>query len=1557
VEVEVVADWSVLGLEADPVPGDPNAVGDLAARLSGQAGLTDTNTDRLRAIAANGGDLQMVGDYAPHYLDALHDLPGDLAKLAAAYHGCSAALRTYSSSLAAAKTQAGTALRNGTDAALRYQAALGQVHLLLPPDRDARLIPRDELSDHSIALATAGWEFPDLTEQVRLAARRGQAAQADRARARQLALDAAQLRDEAASTCAHQINEALSHSGIKNKPWYEKAWHTVSEPFRSWHAFVGLCRDVALVAGAVALVISGPIGVALAGIALVAGAAALGDSLGRFAAGRGSFTSVALDALGMIPGDRELAAAGRMSRGLRLLTGGLARGEGSQLISVGLRTTATAAALRRARDIVTAVPFGLSQARAARGTLALSEVFTKTAKCRFLGRDPIELSTGQMIMRQTDVELPGILPWALQRTYMSSYQAGRAFGPSWSSTLDVRLELDDQGVCYAAPDAVLLAYPHPDPGSTVMPERGPRLPLTRTDTGEYVIVDDEAGQALHFAVPAFGQRQVGLPLAGIVDPNGNRITFDYTADGTIHAARHSGGYTLAFDTIGGLVTAVRLLTGPGQPDQELIRYGYDRSSRLTDIVNSSGQPLRFDYTPEGRLTRWTDRNGTTYDYTYDTAGRVIATTGSAGTLSGTIRYDEASRVTVETNSLGHTTEYHYNAALQLERRIGPAGHTTGYTWDRYDRKLTETDPLGRTVRYAYDPAGNLSDVVYPDGTRTRSVWNDQRRPERLVGPDGAEWHYTYDERGNLTAAVDPTGARTLYRHDASGAVVEITDALGTVYRVENDSAGLPSARIDPAGVVTSYERDALGRITTITDPLGGVTRHVWTVEGRLTARELPDGTHERWTYDGEGNQIEHTDTAGFTTRTDYTHFDRPAARTDPDGARTRFTYDTELRLTTVTNPQGLTWRYDYDPAGNLIREIDFDNRVLAYTYDAAGQLTSSVNAAGESRTYTHDLVGNLISKAGADDETTFAYDPAGRVIRATSPDADVVLTRDPLGRVLTETTNGRTVTSAYDAIGRRISRTTPSGAVSHWDYDSRGLPRSLHTAGHSLTFDRDRAGRETRRSIGPDVQLTQAWDTNHHLLSQTVTAGSARTRTASGAGDQTRLLHRRDYTYSPDGYPTAIDDLRAGVRRYDLDPLRRVTAVTGASWRERYDYDPAGNITEAAWPSPNPDDDRAVQGGRDYAGTLLRRAGTVRHEHDPQGRLTLRQRTRGSTRPETWHFSWDADDRMTGATTPDGQRWRYTYDAFGRRAAKQRLTDDGRVAEQTDFTWDGPTLAEQTHIDGRRADVTTWDWEPDTFRPLTQTSRRRASDGADQEWFDTLFHTIITDLIGTPTDLISPDGDVGWTARPTLWGIDPSPAPGTVDCPLRFPGQYHDPETELDYNLHRHYDPIIGRYTSPDPLGLAAAPNPAAYTDNPLLWFDPLGLAPQECLEIADNAPWVIGKKNDLDAYRGNPLYRVLNEPPSVYLWPKNALWLQKAIVRNRKILAASDPELAYGLFGDEVNMLQYAGYKTRFHESGGPGGIAYWEFKGPRILGSAIKIHGLSRYFKDNPLDWSRIP
>jgi len=119
--------------------------------------------------------------------------------------------------------------------------------------------------------------------------------------------------------------------------------------------------------------------------------------------------------------------------------------------------------------------------------------------------------------------------------------------------------------------------------------------------------------------------------------------------------------------------------------------------------------------------------------------------------------------------------------------------------------------------------------------------------------------------------------------------------------------------------------------------------------------------------------------------------------------------------------------------------------------------------------------------------------------------------------------------------------------------------------------------------------------------------------------------------------------------------------------------------------------------------------------------------------------------------------------------------------------------------------------------PLTQTER----DTTDQR-----FYAIVTDIVGTPMELVDTDGRLVWHQATTLWCEALAPSAQGAHCPLRFPGQYHDVETGQNYNLFRYYDPAAAGYASSDPLGVDGGTNPHAYLPNPVDWSDPLGLTP-----------------------------------------------------------------------------------------------------------------------------------
>ncbi|GID90694.1 hypothetical protein Adi01nite_01060 [Amorphoplanes digitatis] len=1016
--------------------------------------------------------------------------------------------------------------------------------------------------------------------------------------------------------------------------------------------------------------------------------------------------------------------------------------------------------------------------------------------------DPVDIVSGEVFMAQTDVALPGVLPLVLERTYLSSYRLGRAFGHAWASTLDMRLEPMDAGMLLVMPDGMLLAYREMPTRTAVYPQAGPALGLT-TEFGGYSVSSAAAGVTWHFSGD-------GLHLTSLTHRCGDRVDLVRDLLGRVTEVIHSGGYRVSVSWDNGRVSRFALLRSDGIAIP-LARFGYDGDGLLADIVNGSGRPLRFEY-DDGRLTRWIDRNGHWYSYAYDDRGRCVASSGPQRVLATRLEYDESTRTTVVTDALGHVASYRYDERRRVVREVDPVGGVRLREWDRRGRIVGLSDPTGAFTRHRYDVEGNLVQVTGPGGAVSTATCTAEGLPATVTGPDGSRRSFSYDARANLATVTDAAGAVTAYTYDQAGHLATVTDPLGAVTLVESDGAGLPLRVTDAAGATTSYQRDEAGRVVAVTDALGSRTLIRYSLDGLPTARTGPDGAVENWEYDPQGNLVAHTTASGAVTRYAYGPFNCLTSRTDPDGTRLAFAYDKQLRLTSVTNPQGLVWSYGYDGSGRLTAETDFDGRTITYATDAAGRLAGRTNGAGQTTTFVRDTAGRVVERHTAEGRTTFSYDLMGRLLRATSPTADLAMTYDAAGRVVSESVGGRTVRFSYDLAGRQAGRSTPAGVVSSWAYGATGSPTALLAGRHAMALSHDAVGNLIERRVGAPSgwqALRQEHDASGRLVAQTV-AGSAGTTV------------QRGFAYGPDGFLSAVTDSALGTRTVALDQVGRVNAVTGASWRETYAYDTAGNLSSAAWTA----DDTAAQGERTYTGTRLRTAGRFRYEHDAQGRIVLRQRARHSGKPLTWRYTWDSEDRLVAVRTPDGSDWSYRYDPLGRRLAKYRHAPDGGVAEQVDFAWDGSRLIEQTHHRFEATagtHVTTWDYSPGAHTPLVQRERRW-TDSTPQAEIDEHFYSIVADLVGNPTHLTAVDGRVAWESRQTIWGTPTTVTSDGADCPLRLPGQYHDPETGHHYNNQRYYDPDTARYLSPDPLGLRPAPNPVAYVPNPTFEIDPLGL-------------------------------------------------------------------------------------------------------------------------------------
>jgi RHS repeat-associated protein len=299
----------------------------------------------------------------------------------------------------------------------------------------------------------------------------------------------------------------------------------------------------------------------------------------------------------------------------------------------------------------------------------------------------------------------------------------------------------------------------------------------------------------------------------------------------------------------------------------------------------------------------------------------------------------------------------------------------------------------------------------------------------------------------------------------------------------------------------------------------------------------------------------------------------------------------------------------------------------------------------------------------------------------------------------------------------------------------------------------------------------------------------------------------------------------------------------------------------------------------DPADNLLRVFEDKRYFYDGHGRLLVKK----SGRHQTQYFEWDdshqlqavhtvREDNETGADKAKTKvsSTRFTYDPLGRRTSKTH--HDGQQATTTRFAWDGLKLLSETRqtVLGHTAqgetlgDKTSLYIYADTgsYEPLARvdTVTLKTAQNDDAFAINTIANLAINtssseeippkspsktakifyfhnDLNGLPQEL-SQDGQFVWRASYKVWGnvvseewtgayakssVKASAAqPETQN--LRFQGQYYDVETGLHYNTFRFYDPDIGRFTSPDPIGLAGGDNLYAYAPNPIAWVDPWGL-------------------------------------------------------------------------------------------------------------------------------------
>jgi RHS repeat-associated protein len=167
------------------------------------------------------------------------------------------------------------------------------------------------------------------------------------------------------------------------------------------------------------------------------------------------------------------------------------------------------------------------------------------------------------------------------------------------------------------------------------------------------------------------------------------------------------------------------------------------------------------------------------------------------------------------------------------------------------------------------------------------------------------------------------------------------------------------------------------------------------------------------------------------------------------------------------------------------------------------------------------------------------------------------------------------------------------------------------------------------------------------------------------------------------------------------------------------------------------------------------------------------------------------------------------------------------------------------HTDPRNS-VRTYVYDPQAaYAPLACVEQAQAAQGVPAP--ETQLYYYHTDPVGLPMEVTDAAGNRVWAGHYGAWG-KLERQDGAFRQPLRYPGQYADDEIGLHYNTFRYYDPVVGRFITQDPIGLAGGLNLYAYAPNPNGWSDPWGWV-EVALDAGGYATYGLHRVNETTPY------------------------------------------------------------------------------------------------------------
>ena len=962
-------------------------------------------------------------------------------------------------------------------------------------------------------------------------------------------------------------------------------------------------------------------------------------------------------------------------------------------------------------------------------------------------------------------------------------------------------------------------------------------------------------------------------LTAVLDENGATFaTWTYDAYGQATSSAHAGGaeqVAVAYTKTSLIQTGTATLTdaaGAVRTYSYLNVHGVPKVSSVAKPAASGTGTVTeyYSYDANGNLKRKADFNGNSTCYVYDTARNLetVRVEGFAPSVGSCPANLETYTPTAGTRQRKIVTAW--NASYRLPTSITEANRTTSFTYDANGNVLTRTvtdtnatPNVARTWTYTYNGFGQ---VLSADGPRTDVTdlttytyytCTSGYQCGQLNTITNAAGHVTtynsYNAHGQPTQITDPNGLVTALGYDARQRLTDrcVGAALpgcagGELTHLDYWPTGLLKKVTNPDASYIQYTYDNAHRLTQIND--GASNKIVYTLDAmdNRTAENTYDPsnalkrTHSRvfntlnqlWKdvnaagttnvttvfgYDNNGNQTTTNAPLSRNSTSLYDELNRLKQITDPASGVTQFGYDVNDNLASVTDPRSLVTSYTYTGFGDLKTQTSPDTGLTTNAYDSGGNLSTSTDARSAITTYTYDAMSRVSTAAykigsTADQTFTYTYDGGtnqkGRLTGASDGSNPLSWSYDAQGRITSKTQSFSGVTATlsvgygYNAQGQLFHVVLPSGKAITYGYNSNGQVSSVTLDGAPGTtilnnISYDPFGPITGWTWGNGTSTSgRSFDTDGELTALSSTASAVGNRTF-GYDDAFRITSTTDSVSGGPGWTLGYDS------------LDRLNSASSSGTTIGYTYDANGN--------------RLSQTGTSASTYTV--SGTSNRLSSTSGALvrSYTYSNSGSVLATgvTTHTYYNSG-RMQTAKLGAAAVTTYSYNGLGQRIEKA----GGAISTAVYFLYDeaGHLLGEYNISGGTLTTVQETVWLGDI-----PVATLRAGSGSAGVFY------VYTDQLNSPRKVTDTSDQLRWKWDPTPFGEGaPSENPqslGAFAYNLRFPGQYFDVESGLNYNYYRDYDTATGRYVESDPLGLRGGIGTFAYAaGSPVESTDRFGL-------------------------------------------------------------------------------------------------------------------------------------